>query len=150
MNPIPSWLPLSGSRHQRLSIMASNPAISLLQTFAYPFDVPQYSIKWTRLGPQDTPEWSLGRWCLGSPVGLETKDDWVAIPAGCGLADVGRIDVLDQVESNVASMLILSLWEEPRLTLSMVTQASNPIVSKMLIASARAARLYVGSWELKA
>ncbi|KAI4274787.1 MAG: hypothetical protein L6R38_006042 [Xanthoria sp. 2 TBL-2021] len=34
--------------------MASHPATSLLQTFTYPSnDVPQYQIKWTRLGPQD-------------------------------------------------------------------------------------------------
>ncbi len=33
--------------------MASDPATSLLQTFSYPSDNPQYLIKWTRLGPQD-------------------------------------------------------------------------------------------------
>ncbi|CAL8585156.1 hypothetical protein XPA_010736 [Xanthoria parietina] len=31
--------------------MASDPATSLLQTFSYPSDNPQYLIKWTRLGP---------------------------------------------------------------------------------------------------
>ena len=33
--------------------MASHPATSLIQTFTYPSHVPQYLIKWTRLGPVD-------------------------------------------------------------------------------------------------
>ncbi|KAL8643595.1 MAG: hypothetical protein Q9226_008256 [Calogaya cf. arnoldii] len=33
--------------------MASDPATSLLQTFDYPSEAPEYSIKWTRLGPQN-------------------------------------------------------------------------------------------------
>ena len=33
--------------------MASHPATSLVQTFTYPSHVPQYLIKWTRLGPLD-------------------------------------------------------------------------------------------------
>jgi len=33
--------------------MASHPATSLLQTFTYPYPIPQYLIKWTRLGPPD-------------------------------------------------------------------------------------------------
>ena len=33
--------------------MASDPATSLLQTFTYPSDDPQYLVKWTRLGPLD-------------------------------------------------------------------------------------------------
>ncbi|KAI4235233.1 MAG: hypothetical protein LQ349_003308 [Xanthoria aureola] len=35
--------------------MASDPATSLLQTFSYPSDNPQFLIKWNRLGPQDAP-----------------------------------------------------------------------------------------------